>query len=130
MRNRIRIRISRIRMFLGLLYPHPDPLVTSTDESFHQQAKIVRKTLVPTVLYCGLLYDFLSLKNDINVPALLGLPDQHSDPLVRGTDPRSCNRIQIRTKMSQICNTAKEKTRVFFHCCFQRVVCTVQCTLT
>ncbi len=32
--------------------------------SFYNQAKIVRKTLVPTVL--RLLYDFLSLKNDVN----------------------------------------------------------------
>jgi hypothetical protein len=31
---------------------------------FYQQAKIFRKTLNPTVLW--LLYDFLSLKNDIN----------------------------------------------------------------
>jgi hypothetical protein len=33
----------------------------------------------------------------------LGLPDQHPDPLVRGTDPRI--RIQILTKMSHIRNT-------------------------
>jgi hypothetical protein len=34
--------------------------------SFYHQAKIVRKTLIPTVLL--LLLDFLSLKNDVNVP--------------------------------------------------------------
>ncbi len=33
--------------------------------SFYHQAKRVRKTMIPTVLW--LLYDFLSLKNDINV---------------------------------------------------------------
>jgi hypothetical protein len=33
--------------------------------SFYNQAKIVRKTLIPTVL--GLLYDFLSLKNYVKV---------------------------------------------------------------
>ncbi len=33
--------------------------------SFHHQAKIVRKTLIPSVL--GLLYNFISLKNDVNV---------------------------------------------------------------
>ncbi len=33
--------------------------------TFYNQAKIVRKTLIPTVLW--LLYDFLSLKNYINV---------------------------------------------------------------
>jgi hypothetical protein len=38
----------------------------SGSESFYQQAKIVRKTLNPTVLL--LLSDFLSLKNDVNVP--------------------------------------------------------------
>jgi hypothetical protein len=35
--------------------------------SFYHQAKIVRKTLIPTVLW--LLFDFLSLKNDVNVPS-------------------------------------------------------------
>ncbi len=34
--------------------------------SFYPQAKIVRKTLISSVLW--LLYDFLSLKNDKNVP--------------------------------------------------------------
>jgi hypothetical protein len=38
----------------------------SRSESFHHQAKIVRKTLIPTALL--LLFDFLSLKNDVNVP--------------------------------------------------------------
>ncbi len=33
--------------------------------SFYHQAKIVRKTLIPTVLL--LFYDFLSLKNNVNV---------------------------------------------------------------
>ncbi len=45
----LRIRIRRIRMFLGPL--DPDPLVRGTDPgAFYHQAKIVRKTLVPTVL--------------------------------------------------------------------------------
>ncbi len=35
--------------------------------SFYHQAKIVRTTLIPTVLW--LLFDFLSLKNDVNVPS-------------------------------------------------------------
>ncbi len=50
---RVRIR-SRIRMFLGL---NPDPLVRVTDPD---QAKIVRKTLIPSVFW--LLYDLLYLK--------------------------------------------------------------------
>jgi hypothetical protein len=56
----LRIRIRRMRMFLGL--PNPHPLVTSKnpapepvpvpapDPSFNHQAKIVRKTLIYTVL--------------------------------------------------------------------------------
>ncbi len=51
------------------------------------------------LLFCFLLlYDFLSLKNDVNVPAFririrmictfLDLSDPHPDPLVRGKDPR------------------------------------------
>jgi hypothetical protein len=49
-------------MFLGFSDTHPDPLVRGTD-----QAKKVRKTLIPTFLW--LLYDFLSSKNDVNVPS-------------------------------------------------------------
>jgi hypothetical protein len=55
-------------MFLGLLDPDPDPLVTGMDpdpdpdpDPIYHQAKIVIKTLVPTVL-CRHLFDFLSLK--------------------------------------------------------------------
>jgi hypothetical protein len=36
--------------------------------SIYHKAKIVRKTLIPLVL--GLLVDFLSLKNDVNVPSI------------------------------------------------------------
>jgi hypothetical protein len=35
--------------------------------SFYHNGKIVRKTLISTVLL--LLFDFLSLKNDVNVPS-------------------------------------------------------------
>jgi hypothetical protein len=63
--------------------PNPDPYVFgppgyrsgsisqrhgSGSGSFYHQTKIVRKTLIPTVLL--LLFDFLSLKNDVNVPYL------------------------------------------------------------
>ncbi len=90
------------------------------------QAKIVRKTLIPTVFW--LLLDFLSLKNDVNVPSksikqnnfflirfllvswrsmtkLAGSgSESNPDPLVRGIlDPRI--RIRIHTKMSWIRNT-------------------------
>ncbi len=47
--------------------------------SFHHQAKKVRKPLFSTVL-C-LLYEFLSLKNDVTVPVkFLDLSDPHPDP--------------------------------------------------
>jgi hypothetical protein len=56
----------QIRMFLGLA--DPDPIVKGTDpDPFYHQAKIERKTLIPTVLL--LFYDFLTLKNDANVPS-------------------------------------------------------------
>ncbi len=49
--------------------PDPsDPYVFGPpgSRSYHQ-AKIVRKTLIPTAL--RLSFDFLSLKNDVNVPS-------------------------------------------------------------
>ncbi len=45
----------------------PDPYVFGLLASFYHQAKIVRKTLIAAVLL--LLFDFLSLKNDVNVPS-------------------------------------------------------------
>jgi hypothetical protein len=57
-----------------------------------------------------LLYDFLSLKNDVNVPVFqvrmfLGLPDPHPNPLVKRyrTDPK----MRKRNKMSRVRNTAQ-----------------------
>jgi hypothetical protein len=50
-------------MFLGL--PDSDPLFRGMDPAPDHQAKIVRKTLIPTVL-C-LLMTFLYLENDVNV---------------------------------------------------------------
>jgi hypothetical protein len=74
-------------MFSGLPGPHPDPLVTSTDPDPTSDPSIIkqktaRKTLIDTVL--SLLDDFLSLKNDVNVPVFrirkfLGLPDPHPE---------------------------------------------------
>jgi hypothetical protein len=59
-------------MFLGL--PDPDPLVRGMDPEsgsesgpLYHQAKIVRKTLIPTVFW--LLLDFLSLKNYVKIPS-------------------------------------------------------------
>ncbi len=49
-------------------FADPDPLVRDPAPDpgpLNHQAKIVRKTLIPTVLW--LLYYFLSLKNDVNV---------------------------------------------------------------
>jgi ssDNA-binding Zn-finger/Zn-ribbon topoisomerase 1 len=67
----LRIRIRKIRRFLGL----PDLQSASGSVShkhgsgsgsFLHQAKIVKKTLISTILW--LIYDFSSLKNDVNVP--------------------------------------------------------------
>jgi hypothetical protein len=56
-------------MFLGLLDPDPDPLARGTVRIriLYYQAKTGRETLILTVL--GLLFDFLSLKNDVKVPS-------------------------------------------------------------
>ncbi len=57
-----------IRIFLYL--PDTDPLVRGTDPEsgcFYHRAKMVRKTLTPTVLWVR--YDFLPLEYDENVPA-------------------------------------------------------------
>jgi hypothetical protein len=51
---------------------NPDPYVfgPSGSGSFHHQSKIVRKIFIPTpVLLCDFFFDFLSLKNDVNVPS-------------------------------------------------------------
>ncbi len=53
-------------MFLGLLDPDPDPIVScmKPDPDFSISKK-VRKTLIPTV--SGFLFDLLSLKNGVIV---------------------------------------------------------------
>ncbi len=103
----------RIHMFLGLRD-------TDLDLDPDLQERIVRKTLIPTVLW--LLYDFLSLKNDVNVPSKSNKswrshwrkkqdpdpdldPYPNPDPLVRGKDPRIWICIWIHSKISWICNT-------------------------
>ncbi len=100
--------------------------ISQRSGSFYHQAKIVRKTLISTVLW--LLFDFLSLENDVNVPSKSTVPVisrktffylvfvaswrsmtkiADPDPLVRAIDPRI--RIWIHTKMSWIRNTARSK---------------------
>ncbi len=79
----------------------------SESGSFYHQAKVVRKILIPTALW--LLFDFLSLKNDVNVPSKTNkYPEgqwRKSDPLVIGKISRIKIRIRIHTKMSWIRNT-------------------------
>jgi hypothetical protein len=57
------------RLIIATRVSEPDQLFFCLKEpgsgSFYYQAKLVRKTLIPTVLW--LLYDFLSLKNDVYV---------------------------------------------------------------
>ncbi len=54
--------VFRIHMFLGL--PDSDPLVGGMDPD--PDPSIIKKTLIPTVLL--LLFDFLLLTNNVNVP--------------------------------------------------------------
>ncbi len=64
--------------------------------SFHHQAKIVRKTLISTVLW--LLYDFLSLKNDVNVSLKSNKQKTIFVGVLKVTDEKS--RIWIRGSVS------------------------------
>ncbi len=61
----IRIRIRRIRVFLGLPDPHPDPLSQVRIRILPSSSKIVR-----SVLFCNFFMTFYlwSLKNDVNGP--------------------------------------------------------------
>jgi hypothetical protein len=59
----LRIRIRRLCMFLGL--QDPDPLIRGTDPDPSISSKNSFKNFIPTDLW--LLYDFLSLKNYVNV---------------------------------------------------------------
>ncbi len=88
--------------------------------SLYHQAKVVSKTLIPTVLW--LLFNFLSMENDVNVPSKINkqknlekvafcwhiegqwrkYQDLDRDPLVRARGPR----IRNRNKMLWIRNTA------------------------
>ncbi len=56
----LRIRIRRIHKFLGLLDPDPDPLVRGTDPDRAPDHSII-------------FFNFLSLKNDVNVPSKVGV---------------------------------------------------------
>ncbi len=59
--------MSHLRTSIAYPDPYTIPMFFGHPGSFHHQAKRVRKTLISTVLW--LLYDFLSLKNDVNVPS-------------------------------------------------------------
>jgi hypothetical protein len=48
-------------MFLGLLDPHPDPDPSSTSKKKEEKSQFL--------LFCDFYYDFLYLKNDVNVPS-------------------------------------------------------------
>ncbi len=103
-RNAVIGRPFRLPSKTGPVPFHPEILVTSVrgsgSGSIHHQAKIVRKTLISTVLW--LLHDFLSLKNDVNVPVFRirikirrirmfpNLLDSHPDTYQNVTDPQHC----------------------------------------
>ncbi len=77
---RLKIKFCNEAFILVIIVPDPDPPDPhvygppgsgSTSQrygsgSFYHHAKIVRKTLIP---YFVTLFDFLSLKNDVNVPS-------------------------------------------------------------
>ncbi len=67
LRIRIRIRIHRIQMFWASRIRSRTESISQIygSGSFYHQAKIVRKTLIPTVLW--LFYEFSSWKNVVNV---------------------------------------------------------------
>ncbi len=94
-------------------------VIGSGSGSFYHQAKIVSKTLIPTVLW--LLYDFLSLKNDVNVASKSNKQknffcchlerywrkkqDPEPDPELDPNPDPLVTYLRIRTKMSRIRNT-------------------------
>jgi hypothetical protein len=62
----LRIRIRRIRMFLGLL--DPDPLVRGMDPD-PSNTKQIRKTPLFSYCYVTSFWLFKPFKNDANVPS-------------------------------------------------------------
>jgi hypothetical protein len=62
----LRIRIRRIRMFLGLLNSDPAPLVRDTDPA-PLSSKKSKKNPPYFLLFCDFSFDFLSLKNDVHL---------------------------------------------------------------
>jgi hypothetical protein len=65
---RIRIRI-RIHRFLGLPDPDPDPLARGMDPDPDPLSLCKNRKKNLDSYYFVTLYDFLSLKNDVNVPS-------------------------------------------------------------
>jgi hypothetical protein len=85
----IRIRIHKSKVRFRILY---------------QQAKIVRKSLIPTGTVLLLLFDFLSLKNDVNVPLKSNMQKHYFSNLFFGSilkvsDENSRIRIRIRIRI-------------------------------
>ncbi len=83
--------------------------------SFFHQAKIKRKTLIPSV--CLLLFDFLFLKNDVNVPSKSikqknFFLNQFFVGLLKVNDENRWIRIRTRTRIHQseawICGSGSE----------------------
>ncbi len=62
-----RIRINRIPIFLGLRDPDPDPIVRGMDPAPAPDPSIIMQNL--DSFYFVTVFDFLSLKNDGNVPS-------------------------------------------------------------
>ncbi len=81
-------------MFLGFLNPH---LLVWIRILLSKQAKKWRKTVISTVLL--LLYDFLSFKNDVNVPSKR---NKHVGLLVADEKSLIRRRIRIRIRLLKV----------------------------
>ncbi len=78
--------------------------------SFYHQAKIVRKTLIPCVL-C-LLYDFLSLKNDVNVPSKSNKQTDFFVDILKIFDENGRIRIRIWIHQSEVRIRIRIRTKI------------------
>ncbi len=115
--------VLRVRIWIRRTHMFEPPGFGSGSGSFHHQSKIVRKSLISTVLW--LLHDFISWKNDVNEPSkvisknifclLLEDPWQKEqdpwygsadpDPYQTGTDPQHCPHVYILASCRQCCGS-------------------------
>ncbi len=76
--------------------PPGSVIILYASGSFHQQAKIVRKTLISTILLLLLTF-FQWKRTDVNAPSKR---NKHIKKMFAACQPLSKSRIRIRIKMS------------------------------